>query len=74
MPPAAGADEGALPDDCARMLAAGDLYALLGLPLDTVTVRSTLGVAEPSVGRPERVACRYTRGRRAGSRASAARC
>ena len=56
----AGADEGAMPDDCERLLAAGDLNALLGLPLDTVTVRSTLGVAEPSVGRTERVACRYT--------------
>jgi hypothetical protein len=56
----AGVDEGALPDDCERLLAAGDLNALLGLPLDTVTVRTTLGVAEPSVGRTERVACRYT--------------
>ena len=56
----AGADEGAIPDDCERLLAAGELNALLGLPLDTVTVRSTLGVAEPSVGRTERVACRYT--------------
>jgi hypothetical protein len=55
-----GADEGALPDDCERLLAAGDLNALLGLPLDTVTVRSTQGIAEPSVGRTERVACRYT--------------
>ena len=53
-------DEGALPDDCERLLAAGDLNALLGLPLDTVTVRTTIGVAEPSVGRTERVACRYT--------------
>ena len=55
-----GTDEGALPDDCERLLAAGDLNALLGLPLDTVTVRSTQGIAEPSVGRTERVACRYT--------------
>lgn len=56
----AGADEGAIPDDCERLLKAADLNALLGLPLDTVTVRSTLGVAEPSVGRTERVACRYS--------------
>ena len=56
----AGADEGALPDDCERLLASGDLNAMLGLPLDTVTVRSTQGIAEPSVGRTERVACRYT--------------
>ena len=55
----AGADEGAIPDDCERLLRSADLNALLGLPLDTVTVRSTLGVAEPSVGRTERVACRY---------------
>jgi hypothetical protein len=53
-------NEGAIPDDCERLLKSADLNALLGLPLDTVTVRSTLGVAEPSVGRTERVACRYT--------------
>jgi hypothetical protein len=54
------ANEGAIPDDCERLLKVADLNALLGLPLDTVTVRSTLGVPEPSVGRTERVACRYT--------------
>jgi hypothetical protein len=56
----AGLDEGALPDDCERLLKVAELNALLGLPLDTVTVRSTLGIAEPSVGRTERVACRYS--------------
>ena len=56
----AAAAEGAIPDDCERILKVADLNALLGLPLDTVAVRSTLGVAEPSVGRTERVACRYT--------------
>lgn len=49
-----------LPDDCERVLPAADLVALLGLPLDSVAVRTTLGVPEPSVGRLERVACRYT--------------
>jgi hypothetical protein len=56
----AGLDEGAIPDDCERLLKVAELNALLGLPLDTVTVRSTLGIAEPSVGRTERVACRYS--------------
>jgi hypothetical protein len=51
---------GALPTDCADLLAVADLGALLGLPLDSVAVRTTIGVAEPSVGRTERVACRYS--------------
>ncbi len=54
------AEDGAIPDDCEFLLRVADLNALLGLPLDTVTVRSTLHVAEPSVGRTERVACRYS--------------
>lgn len=51
---------GAVPTECGDMLSAADLGALLGRPLDSVTVRTTIGVAEPSVGRTERVACRYT--------------
>jgi hypothetical protein len=51
---------GALPTECDEFLAVADLGALLGLPLDSVTVRTTIGVAEPSVGRTERVACRYS--------------
>jgi hypothetical protein len=51
---------GAVPTECGEMLGVADLGALLGLPLDTVTVRTTIGVAEPSVGRTERVACRYS--------------
>lgn len=51
---------GALPTDCAALISTADLGALLGLPLDTVTVRTTIGIAEPSVGRTERVACRYS--------------
>jgi hypothetical protein len=53
-------DEGAIPDDCTRLLAVGDLNALLGLPLDSVTVRTTRHIASPSVGRTERVACDYS--------------
>jgi hypothetical protein len=59
-PTVAGPDDGVLPDDCGRILAVGDLEALLGLPLGSVAQRTTLGVAEPSVGRTERVACVYT--------------
>jgi hypothetical protein len=53
------ADQGALPDDCARILTIGDLEAVLGLPLGSVDVRTTRGVPEPSVSRTERVACKY---------------
>lgn len=49
-----------LPADCAELLSTADLGALMGLPLDSVAVRSTVGVPEPSVGRTERLACRYT--------------
>lgn len=52
--------DGSLPTDCASLLPVADLGALLGLPLDSVSVRTTIGVAEPSVGRTERVACRYS--------------
>jgi hypothetical protein len=55
-----GPDEGAIPDDCAKLIAAGDLGALLGLPLDSVTLRTTRHVAAPAIGRTERVACEYT--------------
>ncbi len=53
-------DDGAVPDDCGRLISAADLGALMGLPLDSVTVRTTAGVPEPSIGRTERVTCRYT--------------
>lgn len=53
-------DKGVVPDDCARLLPAADLGALLGLPLDTVAVRTTVGVPSPSVGRTERLDCAYT--------------
>lgn len=55
-----GPPDPGIPDDCERLLPVGDLVALLGLPLDSVAVRTTIGVPEPSVGRVERVACRYT--------------
>lgn len=54
-------DDGRLPDDCARLLAANDLGALFGLPLDSVAVRTTIGTPVPAVGRTERLACRYSR-------------
>jgi hypothetical protein len=54
-------DQGQLPDDCTRLLGENDLGALYGLPLDSVVVRTTIGVAAPSVGRTERLGCRYTR-------------
>lgn len=53
-------DDGAIPDDCTRLIAVGDLNALLGLPLDSVAVRTTRHVGSPSVGRTERVACEYS--------------
>jgi hypothetical protein len=53
-------DEGAVPNDCARLIGTGDLGALLGLPLDSVALRTTQHVGSPSVGRTERVACDYT--------------
>lgn len=53
-------DEGAVPDDCGRLISVDDLGALLGLPLDTVALHTTQHVAAPSVGRTERVACDYT--------------
>jgi hypothetical protein len=57
----AAADQGRLPDDCTRLLTVNDLGALFGLPLDSVAVRTTIGVPAPSVGRTERLACQYTR-------------
>ncbi len=59
-PAAADPQDGQVPDDCQRILAAKDLNALLGLPLDSVIVDTTIGAPEPSVGRTERVACRYS--------------
>jgi hypothetical protein len=61
--PAAGlGDDGrVIPADCGRILGAPDLEAVLGLPLGSVAVRTTVGVAQPAVGRTERVSCRYTR-------------
>lgn len=55
------AQQGALPDDCARVLAGNDLGALFGLAVDSVTVRTTIGAPAPAVGRTERLACQYTR-------------
>jgi hypothetical protein len=57
---APGPDDGALPNDCAQILPVADLEALLGMPLGSVDVSTTLGVPQPLAGRTERVACQYT--------------
>ncbi len=49
-----------LPADCAELLGHDELSALLGLPVDSVAVRTVLGVPSPSVGRLERMTCTYT--------------
>jgi hypothetical protein len=54
-------DQGRLPDDCTRLLAGNDLGALFGLPLDSVSVRTTIGAPAPAVGRTERLTCSYAR-------------
>jgi hypothetical protein len=56
---AAAEDDQGLPDDCERLLAVADLGALLGLPLDSVSVRTIIGTPSPSVGRIERLTCQY---------------
>ena len=55
------ADQGRLPDDCVRLLGGNDLGALFGLPVDSVSVRTTIGTPAPAVGRTERLSCSYTR-------------
>jgi hypothetical protein len=53
-------DVGVVPDDCSRVLAVGELVAVLGLPLDSIVVRTTIGVPAPSVERLERIDCVYS--------------
>jgi hypothetical protein len=61
-PATTAADDGrVIPADCGRILGAPDLEAVMGLPLGSVAVRTTIGVPQPAVGRTERVSCRYTR-------------
>jgi hypothetical protein len=54
------ADSGVVPDDCSRILPVDQLVAVLGLPLNSIVVRTTVGVPAPSVGRVERMDCAYT--------------
>jgi hypothetical protein len=61
------ADAGVVPDDCARILPADQLVAVLGLPLNSIVVRTTVGVPAPTVGRVERMDCAYTGTAPAGS-------
>jgi hypothetical protein len=61
------ADVGVVPDDCARILPADQLVAVLGLPLNSIVVRTTVGVPAPTVGRVERMDCAYTGTAPAGS-------
>jgi len=61
-PATTAADDGrVIPADCGRILGAPDLEAVMGLPLGSVALRTTIGVPQPAVGRTERVSCRYTR-------------
>jgi hypothetical protein len=53
-------DAGVIPDDCSRILPTGELVAVFGMPLDSVVVRTTIGVPAPSVGRIERMDCAYS--------------
>ncbi len=53
-------DVGVVPDDCSRVLPVGELVAVLGLPLDSVVVRTTIGLPAPSVDRVERIDCAYS--------------
>jgi hypothetical protein len=57
--PGAAPGEKGLPGECERILGVDALGALLGLPLDSVAVRTVVGVPAPSVGRDERLDCRY---------------
>jgi hypothetical protein len=57
--PPPGPDGGHLPTDCEQILGHDELPALLGLPVDSVTLRTVQGVPAPSVGRLERINCTY---------------
>ncbi|GAA4555639.1 hypothetical protein GCM10023175_56230 [Pseudonocardia xishanensis] len=49
-----------LPEDCGTFLAPDDLGALFARPLGSTAMRTIKGVPEPTVGRTERVGCRYS--------------
>lgn len=50
-----------LPIDCTDVLAGPAMSALLGQPVDSVSVHTVLGLPAPSVGRLERLTCQYDR-------------
>ncbi|MFC4949608.1 hypothetical protein [Pseudonocardia sp. GCM10023141] len=56
----AAAKVGVIPDDCPALLSVTDLGALLGLPLNSVAVRTIIGVPLADSGRTERVDCSYS--------------
>jgi hypothetical protein len=57
---AAAAPRIGLPEDCATFLGPDDLGALFARPLGSTALRTIRGVPEPSVGRTERVGCRFS--------------
>jgi hypothetical protein len=56
----AAQDAGVVPDDCSRILPVPELVAVFGMPLDSIVVKTTVGVPAPSVGRVERMDCTYS--------------
>lgn len=56
----AGPTKIALPDDCGSLLTPDDLGALFARPIGSTALRTIRGVPEPSVGRTERIGCRYS--------------
>ena len=51
---------GLVPDECPALLSTASLEAVLGLPLNSVAVRTTIGVPLPASGRTERIDCAFS--------------
>lgn len=58
--PGEGSSRAGVPARCEQLLTGTDLGALLGLPLDSVELLTTVHVPQPAVGRTARIACRYS--------------